>query len=129
MVSIPTSLFGVISFITLAAILIGYIDSSDQSSGIAAMNTQIQKDAQTIKTASDANSNTTVPVDWYASISNTGSIIQYSFHIIISYILYPFLLFANLLVSIGILPTDLTIVSVFIGIGVVSAIAIFLRRG
>jgi hypothetical protein len=125
MASIPTSIFGIVGFIALAAILIGYLDSSDTTSTVSVMNAQISKDTAKIQTAS----NTTASTDWLSSITNTGNIIFYGFNIIVSFILYPFLLFANLLITIGLLPADMQVIGMFIGIGVISAIAIFIRRG
>lgn len=125
MVSIPTTLFGVLGFVVLAVVLFGILEGdTNPTSPLHIINDQNQKNMDAI-TAAAADK----PTDWVGAITNVGAIIIFGFLLIIGYLFLPFTLFAEFLVAISIMPGELEIVGVYIGIALVAGIAIFIRRG
>lgn len=125
MVSIPTSLFGVLGFIILAVVLFGILEGdTNPNSPLAVVNAQNQNNMDTITTAASDQ-----PDDWLGAVLNVGKIIIFGFLLILGYLRLPFTMFATFLIQISILPKELEIVGVFIGVALVSGIAIFIRRG
>jgi len=122
MVSIPTSIFGILAFMIFAVTIYSVMDSS--ASHVAQTSDQLTSDFTKISNAG----NTTGQSDsWYASIISIGNIIYYGFSIVVETVELPFNMFADMIIMLGILPADLKFVGVLIGVGILTAIAVYIR--
>lgn len=138
-ITIPTSMFGVIAFLIVASYIVsnmvmGFDNTSNSQMMIEGINSDMQ---QIQEVGKDSANSTSLPQEshWYSfitdqtsAITNTAKVIFYGFNIILEYIFLPFYMFADLVIELAQLPTDLeTPIALLIGTGVISGIALFIR--